>query len=117
MTTSAWLLQIQGSLDKWVAWLKEFQNTIIIHQPFTIPLSFKELAQTLVSKRTYISSKAIIQFRALDNSQQLDAYELASTDKWLDGLWRGLIDDNCVLDFFNYLFNIEPWNCSNLHSW
>ena len=33
MTTSAWLLQFQGSLNsnRWVAWLKEFHNTIITH--------------------------------------------------------------------------------------
>ena len=27
------LLQFQGSLNKWVVWAKEFQNTVIIHQP------------------------------------------------------------------------------------
>ena len=49
MVTSAWLLPFQGSLYRLVvAWLKEFQNMIIIHQPITIPSSFKELAQTLV---------------------------------------------------------------------
>ena len=33
----------------------------------------------------------------------------------LDGIAKGMIDDNCVLDFFNHtthLFN-GPWNCSN----
>ena len=33
----------------------------------------------------------------------------------LDGIVRGLMDDNCVLEFLNHttkLFN-EPWNCSN----
>ena len=33
----------------------------------------------------------------------------------LDGIVKGMIDDNCVLDFFNHtthLFN-GPWNCSN----
>ena len=59
MTTSAWL-QFQGSLNRSVVWLKEFQNTIIIHQPITIPSSFKEIAQTIVGKPTYISSWAII---------------------------------------------------------
>jgi len=49
MTTSAWLLQFQGSLNRWVVW---FKNTNIIHHPLTIQLSFKELAQTLVSKPT-----------------------------------------------------------------
>ena len=32
------------------------ENTIIKHQPFTIPSSFEELAQTLVSKPIYNSS-------------------------------------------------------------
>ena len=49
-----------------------------------------------------------------NNSQQIDAYELmfvvcASSLK-LDGIVRGLTDDNCILDFFNrtaHLFN-EP---------
>ena len=33
MTTIAWLLQFQSSINRWIVWLKEFQNTIIIHQP------------------------------------------------------------------------------------
>ena len=32
MTTSAWLLQFQGSLNRFVVGLKKFRNTIIIHQ-------------------------------------------------------------------------------------
>ena len=39
MTTSAWLLEFQGSLNRWVVWLKKFQNTNIIHKP--IHNSFK----------------------------------------------------------------------------
>ena len=62
MTTIAGhCMQFQGPLNRLV-WLKEFPNTII-HQPLTISSVFKELAQTFVSKPTYISSKAIIQFR------------------------------------------------------
>ena len=53
MTTSAWLLQFKGSLNRLHgSMIKEFQNAVIIHQPqppHYIPSSFKELAQTLVS--------------------------------------------------------------------
>lgn len=45
---------VQASLNKWVLCLREFQHTIIIHQPFTIPSSFKEVvAKTLVVKQTH----------------------------------------------------------------
>ena len=68
MTTGAWLPQSQGSLNRWVAWLKKIQNIIIIHQPL------KKLAESLVH-HVYIpvhmySSAGYY----LVNSQQIDAY-------------------------------------------
>ena len=47
ITADTWFIEQVSSM------IKEFQNTIITHQPLTIPSSFKELAQTLVSKWTY----------------------------------------------------------------
>ena len=51
MTTSAWLLQFQGSLNKSIVWLKKFQNTITLHNSIKL-----QRAQTLVNKPSYISS-------------------------------------------------------------
>ena len=47
---------VSGFIEQIGSMIKEFQNKSTNHQLFTIPSSFKELAQTLVSKPTCISS-------------------------------------------------------------
>ena len=63
MTTSAWLVQFQGSLNRLVVWLRNSKSQLSSINPLIIFFSFKELAQTLVSNPTSITSQAIIQFR------------------------------------------------------
>ena len=60
MTTSAWLLQFQGSLNIWMVWLKEFQNTIGIHQP---PHNSIKLQRASTDACQQYKIIAIIQFR------------------------------------------------------
>ena len=61
--------------------MKKFQNTILIHQFLTIPSSFKELAQTRVSKspisvhRHASAGNHPVQ-KQIIYSQQMDAYKL-----------------------------------------
>ena len=73
---------VSGFIELVGSMIKGFQNTIIIHQPLTILSSFKELAQTLTSKLTFIYQLvcihllAIILFSEPDNGQQIGLYEL-----------------------------------------
>ena len=57
MTTSAWLLQRQGSLNKSV---KEFQILLLSINSFTYLSSFKELAQTLKSVSEHQFNKVLV---------------------------------------------------------
>ena len=75
MTTSEWLLQFQGSLNRWVIWLQEFPNTIIIHQPPHNSIKLKSYHRHLsasVPMKVHRQSSS----SELDNCQQMDAYEL-----------------------------------------
>ena len=46
MTTSAWLLQFQGSLNSLVVWLRNSKTQLSSINPLTIPISFKGLIST-----------------------------------------------------------------------
>ena len=46
MTTSAWLLQFQGSLNSLVVWLRNSKTQLSSINPLTIPTSFKGLIST-----------------------------------------------------------------------
>ena len=92
---------VSGFIELVGSMIKGFQNTIIIHQPLTILSSFKELAQTLTSKLTFIYQLvcihllAIILFSEPDNGQQIGLYELVyvgyrrQVSLKLDELWGG----------------------------
>ena len=62
MNTSAWLLQFQGSLNSLVVWLRNSKTQLSSINSLTIPSSFKELAQTLVSKPTCNNVKTKLLF-------------------------------------------------------
>ena len=72
MTTSEWLLQFQSSLNRWVVRLKEFQNTIIIHQPPHNSIKLQRVT-TDTCQQVYLQK---LSSSELDNCQQMDAYKL-----------------------------------------
>ena len=92
MTTSVWLLQFQGSLNRWVVWLKE--NANIIHHPPHNSIKLQRASTGTCQQANQYK------FLELDNCQQMDAYKLVFIDRevsllpwWIVG---ELIDDNCV---------------------
>ena len=117
MTISEWLLQFQGSLNRWVIWLQEFQNTIIIHQPPHNSIKLQRVT-TDTCQQVYlwkfIGNYPVQNWIIASRWMHTNWYLLVSRKVSLQAWWivRGMI----VFDFSNYLFN-WPWNCTNLHSW
>ena len=77
--------QFQGPLNRWIVWLKKFQNTISSITLLTIPSSFKDTC-LLANKHQFICSHLLM------NDIVFWSFFTLTT----------------------HLFN-GPWNCSNLH--
>ena len=106
-------LQKNTSLNRWVVWLKEFQNTIIIHQPPHNSIKLQRVTTDTCQQvylRKFIGNYPVQNWIIASRWMHTNWYLLVSRKVSLLAWWivRGMI----VFDFLNYLFN-GPWNCTN----
>ena len=116
MTTSAWLLQFQGSFNKWVIW---FHSGIPKHNyhPSTPSQSIK------LHRVTTDNCQQVYLWKFIGN-HPVQNWIIAS--RWMHRTWYLLVSRKVSLlysmmdcegnDCFWFLFN-GPWNCTNLYSW